>query len=156
MHTNWCVLKKISMEIGMWNFGVWLFASATVRETHFSIMLSLTRLVRIPFPILSPLLTKSFDVIEKILSYEQYGKNWEEMLRRTFAKNYRKKWPIKIGPFDLGTCNHRCTSRIRGIDGSGCGICHHQRKVYPRKFPLHRFSPVRRSLPSLHHFHQSF
>ena len=31
VHTNWCVLIEISMEIVMW-----LFACATVRETHFS------------------------------------------------------------------------------------------------------------------------
>ena len=31
MHTNWCVLIEISMEIVLW-----LIACATVRETHFT------------------------------------------------------------------------------------------------------------------------
>ena len=36
MHTNLCVLREISMEIGMLNFWVWLFACAMVHETHFN------------------------------------------------------------------------------------------------------------------------
>ena len=45
MHTNWCVLIEISMEIGMVNFGVWLIACAMVHETHFNLIQTLVKYV---------------------------------------------------------------------------------------------------------------
>ena len=35
MHTNWCVLIEISMEIGMLNFWVGLLVTALKEESHF-------------------------------------------------------------------------------------------------------------------------
>ena len=36
MHTHWCVLIEISMEIGMLNFGLGLLVTALMKETYFS------------------------------------------------------------------------------------------------------------------------
>ena len=36
MHTNWCVLIEISMEIGMLNFWLGLLVTALTKETYFS------------------------------------------------------------------------------------------------------------------------
>ena len=36
MHTNWCVLIEISMEIGMLNFWLGLLVTALMKETYFS------------------------------------------------------------------------------------------------------------------------
>ena len=35
MHTHWCVLIEISIEIGMLNFGLGLFVTALMKETYF-------------------------------------------------------------------------------------------------------------------------
>ena len=37
MHTNWCVLIEISMEIGMLNFWLGLLVTAQTKENYFSI-----------------------------------------------------------------------------------------------------------------------
>jgi hypothetical protein len=36
MHTNWCVLIEISMEIGMLNFWLPLLVTAQTKENYFS------------------------------------------------------------------------------------------------------------------------
>ena len=36
MHTNWCVLIEMSMEIGMLNFWMGLLVTALTKETYFS------------------------------------------------------------------------------------------------------------------------
>ena len=36
MHTHWCVLIEISVEIGMWNFWLGLLVTALMKETYFS------------------------------------------------------------------------------------------------------------------------
>ena len=36
MHTNWCVLIKISMEIGMLNFWLELLVTAQTKENYFT------------------------------------------------------------------------------------------------------------------------
>ena len=41
MHTNWCVLIEISMEIGMLNSWLGLLVTALTKETYFSINLNL-------------------------------------------------------------------------------------------------------------------
>ena len=34
MHTHWCVLIEISIEIGMLNFGLGLLVTAQMKETY--------------------------------------------------------------------------------------------------------------------------
>ena len=42
MHTHWCVLIEISIEIGMLNFWLGLLVTALMKETYFSTILLTT------------------------------------------------------------------------------------------------------------------
>ena len=45
MHTNWCVLIEISMEIGMLNFWLGLLVTALTKEKYFSNIKSFSQII---------------------------------------------------------------------------------------------------------------
>ena len=97
MHTNWCVLIEISMEIGMLNFWLGLLVTAQTKENYFSGTQNLSRKlskliltclklwqndVRITF-------AKDFIPFEKITSLQ-----WKKLLSYFFV--YRILWQIRF------------------------------------------------------------
>ena len=49
MHTNWCVLIEISMEIGMLNLWLGLLVTAQTKENYFSIFFGICQLLQSKF-----------------------------------------------------------------------------------------------------------
>jgi hypothetical protein len=86
MHTNWCVLIEISMEIGMLNFWMGLLVTALMKENYFSyelktIIVSLSILVSVAwwFPI-----GMNFEVATSWLFVKYINKNWKITVQTKF------------------------------------------------------------------------
>ena len=56
MHTNWCVLIEISMEIGMLNFWLPLLVTALTKENYFSLFLGESTVCQLAYSFIQPLL----------------------------------------------------------------------------------------------------
>ena len=103
MHTNWCVLIEISMEIGMLNFWLGLLVTAQTQENYFRINIIIS------------IVQKAFE-----LSSCPFAKMIHSSLLSVFGLNatstYDSYLPLIFGKFALiwGHFQNILTSRFRG------------------------------------------